>query len=324
MKHFYFSAKINFILVTLLSSFVFAQKPMDNSQFELIPDQGEQSITVNGMRIMEPSGVPVAIYNPNYPVTPGTNEDMARQYLTENSQLLKIKEDLSDLHFLTTKETPAAYHVHFQQYKGEFPVANSTINVTISKNNKVVFVMNGYKIQYGNKSNPDLTTINFTKDAALNSAKTYLGIQGSIVYEKSETEVYYNNGTFRLAQVATVIPAEENFGQWEVMVDAQTGEIFRVANKACNLKEGNKDPQLVNGTGYVFDPDPITHARTTYGSTGFVDNNDADSDSLTAHREFRTLNDITFNGSVYSLVGPYAEIRDFEAPFTGLAYKSDK
>jgi PKD repeat protein len=68
----------------------------------------------------------------------------------------------------------------------------------------------------------------------------------------------------------------------------------------------------------VFDPDPITHARTTYGTTGFVDNNDADSDSLTAQLEERVLHDISFDGSVYSLVGPYAEIRDFEAPFTGL------
>ena len=78
------------------------------------------------------------------------------------------------------------------------------------------------------------------------------------------------------------------------------------------------NPQLLNGTGYVFDPDPITHARTTYGTTGFVDNNDADSDSLTFHRELRTLYDITFEGGVYVLKGPFAEIRDFESPSTGL------
>ena len=103
-----------------------------------------------------------------------------------------------------------------------------------------------------------------------------------------------------------------------MLVDAQTGEIFRVEDKACYLHNGGDDPNLVNGSGWVFDPDPITHARTTYGASGFVDNNDADSDSLTAHIEQRTLYDIDFNGSVYTLKGPWAEIRDFESPFTGL------
>ncbi|RQW90388.1 MAG: PKD domain-containing protein, partial [Geobacter sp.] len=126
-----------------------------------------------------------------------------------------------------------------------------------------------------------------------------------------------NKGTFRLAQVVTIVPDEALFGEWQIMIDTQTGEIFRVEDVAC-YSEPLFNPLLVDGAGYVFDPDPITHARTTYGTTGFVDNNDADSDSLTAHRVLRTLKDITFDGSVYTLKGPWAEIRDFESPYTGL------
>ena len=48
------------------------------------------------------------------------------------------------------------------------------------------------------------------------------------------------------------------------------------------------------------------------------DNNDADSDSLTAQLKTVTLQDISYDGSMYSLEGPYAAIADFEAPFTGL------
>ncbi len=127
--------------------------------------------------------------------------------------------------------------------------------------------------------------MNISTSQALASAKNYLGLRSRSAFEKTETGVYYNKGTFRLAQVVTVIPAEELFGQWEVMVDAQTGEIFRVEDKACYYNPDDKNPLLVDGSGYVFDPDPLTHARATYGTTGFVDNNDADSDSLTAHRE---------------------------------------
>ena len=318
IRNFYSVIKIFVISFIFILNFSFAQKPPQNSSFEMIPDETVEGITSNNVRYDVNSGVPVGIYKPNYLVNPDTPQKMAEQYLSDNSEFLKINKDLSDLQYLTTKETKVGNHVHFAQYKGEFPVYNSTINVTIDRNNRVVFVMNGYKVQYGVKINPDLQSINFSTDAALIAAKNYLGFNGSTLLEKSETEVYYNQGKFRLAQVVTVIPSEELFGQWEIMVDAQTGEIFRVEDKSCYFHPGNDNPELIDGTGYVFDPDPITHARTTYGSPGFSDNNDADSDSLTAHRELRNLYDITFNGSVYSLVGPWAEIRDFEGPFTGL------
>jgi PKD repeat protein len=316
--HSYLQNLFSLLIVLLTLNISWAQKPSVNLALEILPDETEVSSVINNVRFDNNSGVPVAVYKPNYTVNADTPEKMARQYLSENHDLLKLRSDLSDLNYITTTETHSGYHVHFTQYKGEYPVINSTINVTIGRNNNIIYLMNGYKVQYGVKTDPDLETINNSSDAALISAKNYLSIQGSVAFEKSETKVYYNKGEFRLAQVVTIVPAEELFGEWEVMVDAQTGEIFRVEDKACYLQPGSDNPPLINGTGYVFDPDPITHARTTYGSPGFLDNNDADSDSLTAHRELRTLYDITFDGSVYTLKGPWAEIRDFEAPFTGL------
>jgi len=312
-----------FLNLILIFTFAFspinlAQKPVDNNQLEILTDESEQSETISNMRINSQTGVPIALYRVNYYVNPDTPERMARKYLLENSELLKIENDLSDLKYLTTKETRAGYHIHLAQYIGEYPVYNSTLNITIDRNNKVVFVMNGYKLAYGVKIEPDLETIMVTENTALLEAKNYLGIQGLTAFENSETVIYYNKGKFRLAQKVNIVPSEEIFGDWEVLVDAQTGEIFRAEDKACYLHSGGDDPNLVNGSGWVFDPDPITHARTTYGSPGFLDNNDADSDSLTAHLEVRTLYDIDFNGGVYTLKGPWAEIQDFESPFTGL------
>ena len=308
---------ISLIILFLALNISWAQKPSGNISLELIPDETEVSFVQNNMRINQLTGVPIALYKPNYQANVDTPEKMARQYLTDNKGLFKIP-DLSDLKYLTTNETPGGYHVHYIQYQGEYPVINSTINVTISRDNRVVFVMNGSKLQYGVKTDPDLEKINISTEQALISAKNYLDIKGSVAFEKIETKVYYNKGTFRLAQVVTIVPAEELFGEWEIMIDAQTGEIFRVKDKACYSRPQSYNPQMVDGSGYVFDPDPITHARTTYGSPGFLDNNDADSDSLTAHRELRTLYDITFEGGIYTLKGPWAEIRDFEAPYTGL------
>ncbi|MBK9099348.1 MAG: PKD domain-containing protein [bacterium] len=305
------------LIVIFMINNLHAQKPQNYPSLQIIPDETEESFVQNNMRLNKITGVPLALYKPNYSVRRDSPEKMARQYLSDNYRLFRISADLSDLKYLNTTETPGGYHVRFLQYKGDYPVFNARINVTISRDNRVVFVTNGFKSGYETKEEANLKTINVTKEQALISAKEYLGIKGAIAFEKSETAVYYNKGTFRLAQIVTIVPSEELIGEWQIMIDAQSGELFRVEDVACYSKPLS-NPLLVDGTGYVFDPDPITHARTTYGSTGFVDNNDADSDSLTAHRELRTLKDITFDGSVYTLKGPWAEIRDFESPYTGL------
>ncbi len=314
----YFRTCFSLIIVASLFNSSLAQKRSTNTALQIIPDEPETSITQNNMRINQITGVPLALYRPNYPVIADTPENMAKQFLIENHEMLKLSNDLSELKYLSTRETPGGYHVHFDQYIGDYPVLNSRINVTISKDNRVVFVTNDSKINYDTKVSRDLKNINISPEQALLNAKNYLGLSKPVSFEKSEPSIYYNKGSFRLAQVVTIIPAEEVFGEWQILVDAQTGEIFRVEDKACYFHPGNNNPQLIDGSGYVFDPDPITHARTTYGSTGFSDNNDADSDSLTAHRELRTLNEISFEGGVYVLKGPWAEIKDFEAPFTGL------
>lgn len=317
MKYRYFIF-FTFIFLFAVCDNIFAQqKPVQNSALEIIQNESEPFSVLGNARVNLNNGVPIALYNVNYLVESDTPEKMARQYLSENSKNLHLA-NLSDLRYLKTIETPGGYHVHFAQYIGEYPVYNSTINVTISKSNRVVFVMNGYKEGYGTKLQPDLVRIHVSQQEADEMARNYLGITGSLNFEKIETIVYYNKGQFWLAQKVNLVPAEELYGDWEVLVDAQSGEIFRVEDKAFYFRGRGDNPELVNGSGWVFDPDPITHARTTYGTTGFIDNNDADSDSLTAHIEERTLLDITFDGSNYLLKGPWAEIRDFEGPNTGL------
>lgn len=315
--------RLNIHLVFLLTlllwvSSLIAQKQYQNTILEIIPDKLEESKIVGNMRVNSITGVPIAVYQTNYLVRKNTPEIMALQYLNENSSLLKIRPDLSDLKFLKTIETPGGYHIHFTQMKGNYPVYNSRITVSIDHSNKVYFVMSGYKVQYGEKSKPNLEQVSVPEERALNLAKNYLGVSNNTAFEKVETIVYYNEGKFRLAQQVKIVPTEGLYGDWEVLIDAQTGEIFKAVDNCFYLQSKGDNQSVVDGTGYVFDPDPITHARTVYGTPGFVDNNDADSDSLTAHREFRTLQDITFEGGVYLLKGPWAEIRDWDAPYTGL------
>ena len=318
MKKFSILIFRSFLLITLfVLNSTLAQKPSQNQALVINPDVIGESSVMNSIRFDVKTGIPVALYNPNYLVRNATPKEMAEQYLSENSQLFKFSKNLSDLKYRTTIETRAGYHVHFDQYAGLYPVYNSTINVTIDKNNRVIFVTNSYKAEYDIKESSDLTTINFSTDEVLVKAKQYLGVTQSS-FENVQTVVYANKGQFILTQKVSIVPQKDLYGDWEVMINAQTGEIIRAVDKACYSDDDPEKQTRVPGQGYVFDPDPITHARTTYGTAGFLDNNDLDSDSLTAHRELRALNDITFEGGVYKLKGPYAEIVDFESPFTGL------
>jgi hypothetical protein len=302
----------------LISFSSFAQKGDSYKHLEIIPDVEEESTFTGNMRISKETGVPLAVYQLKYKVTPASPEVMAREYLSNNFMQFKMKQDLSDLVFQSVSENQAGYHVRFQQYYEGYPVFEATVVVNISYDNFVYFVMNSYKpvqqIKGATQFNPSILV---SEMQAVQSAKNYLQVEGPTQLEKSEPVVFYNNGTFRLAQLVTVVPSENVFGDWRIMIDAKTGEIFRVEDKSCK-RHNHSGERTVNGSGWVFAPNPITRAGTTYGQPGFLDNNDLDSDSLTAQLRQVMLKGILFEGGIYTLRNNWAAIYDFEAPYTGL------
>ncbi len=301
------------ILFTVIGfvTVAFPQKPDAHSQLEIIPEAIPESYKMDNMRIDLARGIPVALYRLNYPLKAATPEEMARQYLTENSHILGIRSEKHILRHTTTRETPGGFHVRFQQFEQNYPVYKADLVVNINRRNQATFVMNSFQPTAFLKD----ATPAITLDAAEKTAQDYLSIEGRIHYRHQETVVYHNDNSSILAHKITLVPAEELIGDWEILVDARTGEIVRVEDKAVY---GHSEKQHVNGSGWVFDPDPLTHARKSYQTGGqFGDNSDANTDSLTAHTVERTLLDITLNGGNYELNGPYANIVDAESPFRG-------
>ena len=149
-------------------------------------------------------------------------------------------------------------------------------------------------------------------------------------YEDVELIIYPDDNGGRLAYEVSII-SNSLLGEWHVMVDAKSGEIFEAIDKAlyycnhdhaCSSHEhpestNTLNPISVNGTGFVFDPDPLTLSGLFSGGD-FADNNDATNTQLDSARRLAILRDIENFDGIYTLRGPWAEIRDHSPPFKGL------
>ncbi|RLD59693.1 MAG: hypothetical protein DRJ05_06045 [Bacteroidetes bacterium] len=302
------------MVILLFPIFVIAQSSYEpNHSKEIIPDQPAPSKVIGNQRVEDGTGIIRANYRPNFVANQNEPEEMARQYLNTNAFPFMLKSNIDDLEHKRTIETPGGFKVQFIQKAVGYPVYGSEIKVSINRSDKVVFVTNSYK-PIGNVQ----TDINISSEEAVLTSKNHIGISGELSFEKVETIVYSNiMSKSVIAYKVNLEPAEDHFGSWEIIVDAGTGTILKAKDKAC-YHHPDGDGVQDNGSAWVFDPDPVTNAQTLYGVTQFVDNNDADSDSLTAQLKTVVLQDILYDGNMYKLEGPYAAIVDFEGPFTGL------
>ena len=318
-----------FLLALFFSLNIMAQKPMEKRAFEisLEADEAIQSVIKNNKRVNIKTGKPLALYGLNYEVPEGSPESMAMYYLEQESKTLGIPEsELANLRHHATRTTDAGSVVRYRQYYGDYPVNKAEVTISISPENRVVYVMNSYVVFKDINAIPSVS-----EEHAFELAKNHININAPVMFSDNRVMVYSNPKMTRLAHEVTVL-TNDPLGEWHVFVDAQTEEIFKVVDmnqyynshkKDKKDKVKKKEPKKseryrrVDGVCFVFDPDPLSSNMVPYGG-GYVDGGDADTPQLDAARISVTLNNITLTGSTYSLVGPLAQIVDFDAPNTGL------
>ena len=323
---------LGLILFLFICQISFAQKAMPQRNFEISLEADEfiETEIRNTGRYNANTGFPIALYGLKYQVSQGTPEVMAMNYLEQESSKLGIsKSELSNLHHHATRTTNAGSVVRFRQFLGDYPVNKNEVTITISPEGYIVYVMNTFTPNTSlNNMSPSVN-----ENEAFRIASDYLNVASAISFRDSKLMVYKNTKITKLAYEIT-ISATEPLGEWHIFVDASNGEVFKVVDEnhyfcdhngktgtcdeTCQHDEDNAYRRRVNGTGMVFNPDPLTSNTVAYGTPGYSDNNDIASAQLNAARFSVTLNDITLSGSTYSLVGPRAEIIDFDAPSTGL------
>lgn len=318
------------VAVALLATTAWAQKPVERSPLEIGEDIAEVTVADGtGRFLSETTGQPRVLSFLNHAVTPSTPEAMAREFLAAEFGTLRLSSPLlDDLEHVRTSERVGGSTVRFRQLVDGVPVLAPETVVRIDRQNRVQFVLNEYR-----DLSIDSATPNIPAEVARAKAFEHLGVKGALQYDVNNLVVYPTPDGAVLAWQVRVVP-ETPLGEWEAIVDAQDGSLLRVADRTLyhdRDRDGGEDPPVlaptvdaaraisrVDGTGFIFHPDPLTRDGVTYGTPGYVDANDADSPQLTAARTAVTLRDITFDGTNYHLDGPYAAIREFESPNRGL------
>lgn len=313
-------------LVGLTATLV-AQKPMADRGLTLGVEAEKGSFVTGKERLDATTGKALVIYQTDEKVAKASPLEMAMEYLGRSTAKLGLTTaDLENLEFKVARERPAGTTVRLKQTWKGVPVWKGGISLTVFPDQSVGMVNNEFV------AGVNLASVSpaISSTAARNVAAQHLQITGDIHFATQDLVIVALKEVPYLAH-RIVISSNAPQGEWESFVDAQTGELLKVSDIAFYYRHDEEHghghgqepealpfPMMVNGTGNVFDPDPLTTAGVSYFTSGYSDANDANSPNLVAEQVSVTLLDITFSGGQYHLIGPYAEIVDHESPFRGL------
>lgn len=253
-------------------------------------------------------------------------EGAARQWISRHAGELKLKPTYEFKLSFVFKST-AGETLRFQQLMNGVPVYQSEIVVNFNPSKEIAFTSDSYDSSIENIN----TTPSISKEAALDISKENLKFPGEYTVAENKLLVTKINNQTKL-----VYKVNTNFqignGSWDVIVDAQNGAVLGINevslkyHKKENVKKAKAVKKIapmaplafVTGTGMVYLSDPLSAAHVPYGTTGYVDGNDANTTQLANARVSVTLPEIDLTAGVYKLKSSYVEIFDVEAPSKGL------
>jgi Zn-dependent metalloprotease len=293
-----------FLLITFFSTLIFGQKPKNDNKFE-IPNNSnspEKKIYKQNTVVRENDGVTITLYGVSEEGEGNTPEDKVLNFLEKKATLFGLPKNFKqDLTYHATSKGPAGTVVRYRQNYKKIPVEGSEITVTLDNNGTIVSVLNGYKL-----INKDISIIPKKNVAfATDKLNKHFGIKTKHKFFKNDLFIVFQKNLPILAHKINLI-CEEAIGDWQGFINDETGDIIEVKDIA-SYQSGN-----------IFNPDPLSYAKATYGSGGYIDNNDENSSDLQARLLNVSLSGMKFANGLYQLEGNYAKITDDEAPYKGL------
>lgn len=255
-------------------------------------------------------------------------ETPAKRWINENSRNLGIQ-NFSELKLNFVRKGNSGETLRFQQMIKDVPVYQSEIVIHFNKAGRITYTgTESFK-----KEVKEISTVpSFSSSEALKKAHIASKSKGAITHEENKLYVYITEQGDTKLVYRVITNSFENPGDWETIIDAQTGEVISV--KDVSFKHKDKDHEeepvkknkkeaetkktaLATGSGYIFNPDPLSKMQVAYGGQ-YVDGSDATNASLDAARTLVTIPELELAAGVYKLKGTYVEIAELEAPAKGL------
>ncbi len=298
------------IAAALSSASVLALGPAPASQAALTrgvaaPEAG----VVVGADRYRADGVAITLSRPAFQARVADPESMAREFAAARASLLGLTSAKTDTLVRTSLRQGSHFSVvRFTQTNGGLPVYGSDLAITVTPNGRILHVANSAVQGVVELSGPAAKlaggSVGKSAGDAVAIARQYLGLD-ELRLERTRQMVFVDaNGLNRVVWRVNAIGKAKFTGDWELVVDANTGEVLRARDIAA----------YADGTATVHAPDPLSHARAAYGAPGFTDAGNADSAQQTAALINVTLPGITQSGANFVLSGPYMVCADIEAP----------
>ena len=251
----------------------------------------------------------------------GTAEQKARRFLADRAPDLGGYD--AELDLVSAHKRRSGTIVRFQQTVGGVPIWGAATTVSLDPSGRIQFVANGLYDFAALDTAPRVPA-----EAATATAMAHLGASARATPQTRL--IVWPSTPMRLAWSVRADGEGVPTGDWHSVVDAQTGELIRVADRAAYhddddapagptaLPLAEMAPGFsIRGYGYVYDPDPPTAGRVLYGGD-IADNNDGANEAINALRKRVVLRDLTFDGENYELKNQWADVTEWDAPNKGI------
>lgn len=262
------------------------------------------------------------------------------EFLVDQGSALGLEIDATSLTLYQTKSSLLGTHYYYRHTIDGIAVEESDVVVSVDKNGRI-FKVNNQTAPKGRVLRQKAAAM-LTQDDAMDVAWMSLGVAGPLKAMPENTLTYrFHEGVYQpIYRVSLYV--EQPYGSWTIAVDAINGEVLEIRdtrwlrNPEGEKSEPNKEYAVLDrqtetarfikeqsrvapmdknlkraqGTGRVFDPDPVT----TLENSGLRDSNSPD--TFEAAYFIRDLKDITLNEGtgMYTLTGPWVRIVENSFP----------
>jgi len=245
-------------------------------------------------------GVVAMLAAPDFMGVPGEPTATARAFIaTRAAQLGLTGAQAERLATVAQRDEAEFSVVRFEQVVNGVPVYGSDIAVTVAADGRVLYVANQTVPHVGTVSTKQRPV---SREQALDRARAYLGASTLEAVSVRDVAFADERGTHSAWEIRAV-QRDRASSDWELLVDATHGTVLRAEDRTLSTR----------ARGLVFNPDPLSPSRSSYGAAGLSDNGDRDSAPL-ARAQKPAVFPMTLMSGWYELAGPYAVCTDFESP----------